>query len=281
MRSLLNLILEAPLDDASAKKMLDSGKQVSIYYQGDDKNPKGWRKIEPVRVTGTGDNKVFVAYEIPKETSKKPELKQFTQKKIVNWNVLGTTAATLAAKEKGKGTGKKPGAKPKSEPLTIVKRNLGAKGEDFCEAIINKRIAKMYYKGDKEESPGWRLKVQAVAYGSREGVKYIRAWVGSGKSVSGEKEGSKKPLPGWRFFREDRIEKWEVYGVFDNTKFNRPPASNFNPKTDKLMDDVFCISDFNQDTSPGNAIEDLKKKRPGLLQEGEVLSAIKEAINIF
>lgn len=281
MRNLLNLLLEAPLDDATAKKMLDSGKQVSVYYQGDDDNPKGWRKIEPVRVTGAGNDKVFVAYEIPKEASKKPELKNFDQKKIVNWNILGTTAATVAAKEKQKGGIKKAGKKPKEEPLTVVKRNLGDKGDDFCEAILNKRVAKMYYKGDKEESPGWRMEVQAVAYGQRKGVKYLRAWVGSGKSVSGEKENSKKPLPGWRFFREDRIQKWEVYGVFNNKNFNKPPKTNFNPKGDDLMDEIYCISDFTQDTEPGNAIQDLKTKKPGLLQENNIISIIKEAVKIF
>lgn len=265
MRSLLNLILEAPLDDASAKKMLDSGKQVSIYYQGDDKNPKGWRKIEPVRVTGTGDDKVFVAYEIPKETSKKPELKQFTQKKIVNWNVLGTVTATIAAKEKEKDK-KKVGKEAPPAPPKVTKRNLGSKGNDFCDAIINKRYVRMYYKGDEEEAPGWRVGVEPVAYGSRKGVKYVRAWIGTGsKSVSADKNPDKKP-PGWRFFREDRIQKWEV----DATKtFTKPPASNFNPKGDKLMDTIFCISDFAPD------------KTPDAILESKLLPSIIEAVNIF
>ncbi len=265
MRSLLNLILEAPLDDATAKKMLDSGKQVSVYYQGDDKNPKGWRKIEPVRVTGTADDKVFVAYEIPKETSKKPELKQFNQKKIVNWNILGTTAATTAAKEKQKDK-KQIGKEPPPTPPKVTKRNLGSKGDDFCDAIVNKRYVKMYYQGDEEEAPGWRTDVEPVAYGSKKGVKYVRAWVGSGKSVSGEKTPTKKALPGWRFFREDRIKKWEV----DATRvFTKPPSSNFNPKGDKLMDTIFCISDFAPD------------KAPDALLESKLLPSILEAVNIF
>jgi predicted DNA-binding transcriptional regulator YafY len=258
VRSLLNLILEAPLDDNTAKKMLDSGKQVSVYYQGDDNNPKGWRKIEPVRVDGTGDDKVFVAYEIPKETSKKPELKKFVQKKIINWNILSTTPATIAAKEKEKD--KKAGP---TKPPKVIKRNLGSKN-DFCDAILNKRVVKMYYKGDKENEPGWRTDVEPVAYGSNKGIRYIRAWVGGGKSVSGEKGNS---LPGWRFFREDRIQKWEP----DATKTFKEARPNFNPKGDDLLPDepIICMSDFKQDAPPG------------ALQESQILPSILEAINIF
>lgn len=261
MRSLLNLILEAPLDDATAKKMLDSGKQVSVYYQGDDNNPKGWKKIEPVRIEGSGDDKVMVAYEIPKETSKKPVLKKFNQKKIVNWNILGTTAATTAEKEK-----QKKGKEAPPSPPKVTKRNLGQKGDDFCDAITNKRYIRMYYQGDEENEPGWRTDVEPVCYGSRKGVKYIRAWVGSGKSVSGEKNPQKKSLPGWRFFREDRIKRWEV----DSTRtFDKPPSSNFNPKGDKLLDSIFCISDFAPDAAPG------------ALSEAKLLPGILEAVNIF
>ena len=243
--------------------MLDSGKQVSIYYQGDDKNPKGWRKVEPVRIEGSGDDKVMVA--------------QFNQKKIVNWNVLSTVSAATAAKEKEKEkkAPKKPEEKPDTSKLKFSKIKLGEKGKDFCEAVVNKRVGRFYYKGDEEEAPGWRNEVQPVAYGSRKGVRYIRAWVGSGKSVSAEKNPSKKSLPGWRFFREDRISKWEIYGVYSNKFFNKPPASNFNPKTDKLMDKIFCISDFTPDKAP----DDSEGEEP--LLESKLLPGILEAVNIF
>jgi hypothetical protein len=253
------------MDDATAQKMLSSGKQVSIYYQGDNDSKKGWRKVEPVRIEGEGDDKVMVAYEI-EGLGKKPVLKKYVQKKITNWNVLSTTPATIAAKEKEKE--KKAPKKPGARPPTPQKRTLGTQGDDFCDAITNKRIVKMYYKGDEEEAPGWRTDVQAVCYGSRKGVKYVRAWVGSGKSVSADKSPEKKALPGWRFFRQDRIQKWEV----DATKtFKAPPKADFNPKGDKLMDTIFCISDFAPDTPTGGEA----------LQEASMLSAIKEAINIF
>ncbi len=265
--NLLRLLLEAPLDDKTAQKMLDSGKQVSVYYQGDDANKKGWKKVEPVRIEGEGDDKVLVAYEI-EGLGKKPELKRYTQKKITNWNVLSTTPATTAQKDKEKAAkDKKPKKEPPAKPPTPKKRNLGTEGDKICDAILNKRYVKMYYQGDEEEAPGWRTEVEPVCFGSRKGVKYVRAWVGSGKSVSADKN-PQKTLPGWRFFREDRIKKWEV----DATKtFTKPPKADFNPKGDKLMDTIFCISDFAPD-EPAAA---------GALQEGSILSAIKEAINIF
>lgn len=283
------------MDDATAQKMLASGKQVSVYYQGDKDSKKGWRKIEPIRIEGEGDDKVMVAYEIEGSTNK-PPIKRYIQKKIINWNVLSTVDAKFAKKEKEKdqktigGGKKKVVAKPEpvgGKELKISKRNLGDKGDDFCEAILNKRVGKMYYKGDKENQPGWRMVVQLVCYGSKKGVKYVRAWVGSGKSVSGEKNPEKKALPGWRFFREDRIEKWEVYGTFNKNTFNKTPDnpvdpktdkapdSNFNPNGDELMDTIFCISNFSQtpNTLNESSVEPLK--------EESILSTIKEAINIF
>lgn len=263
MRNLLNLLLEAPIDAATIQKMINSGKQVSIYYQGDDNSKKGWKKVEPVKVETVDGKETLIAYEI-EGLGKKPIKKQFTQEKITNWNVLSTVTATTAAKEKEKE--KKLPKKPGAKPPTPKQRSLGSQGDDFCDAITNKRIVKMYYKGDEEEAPGWRTDVQAVCYGSRKGVKYVRAWVGSGKSVSADKNPQKKALPGWRFFRQDRIQKWEV----DATKtFKAPPKADFNPKGDKLMDTILCISDFAPDAPPA------------ALQEGSILSAIKEAIKIF
>jgi hypothetical protein len=135
----------------------------------------------------------------------------------------------------------------------------------------------MYYKGDEEESPGWRDDVEPVCYGMRKGVNYVRAWVGSGKSVSGEKENSKKPLPGWRFFREDRIGKWEVNAT---KNFTKEPGGvgkgrKFNPNGDGLMDGtIHCISNFS-DSEKSNEPDG----EP--LKEESILSTIKEAINIF
>ena len=269
LRNILNIILEAPLDDKTAQKMLASGKQVSVYYQGDNESKKGWRKIEPIKIETKDGENYLVALEI-EGLGKKPVRKSYQQSKITNWNILGTTPATAAAKEREKekkDTEKKAGKKPPAPP-TPKTRNLGTKGNNFCDAITNKRYVKMYYQGDEEEAPGWRTDVEPVCYGSRKGIKYVRAWVGSGKSVSADKDPTKKSLPGWRFFREDRIKKWEV----DATRtFTQPPKADFNPKGDKLMDTIFCISDFAPDTPAGG----------GALQEGVIIPAIKDAIDIF
>ena len=273
MRSLLNLILEAPLDDNTAKKMLDSGKQVSIYYQGDDTNPKGWRKIEVFKVSGAGDDKVLVAYEVPKESSKKPELKKFVQKKITNWNLLGTANTVTVKRDTKKVPGKKDVAPP--PPPKPLPPNLSKLGELYCEAIVNKRYVRMYYKGDKEEAPGWRLGVRPVCYGVRDGINYVSAWVGAGKSVSADKNPGKS-LPGWRFFREDRIDKWEVEG---EKTFKKPPASNFNPTGDKRLEKCTCISDFAPDKASDDKISD--DKASDALLESKLLPGIINAINIF
>lgn len=281
------------MDDATAQKMLASGNQVSIYYQGDNDSKKGWRKVEPVRIEGDGDDKVMVAYEI-EGLGKKPVLKKYVQKKITNWNVLSTVKATTAAKDKERDKKalvpvKKPGA------LVPQKRNLGSQGDDFCEAILNKRIVKIEYMGDEEEAPGWRTDVEPVCYGSRKGVKYVRAWVGDGTSVSAKKSPDKKALPGWRFFRQDRIKKWEV----DATKTFKEARPNFKPKGDKLMDTIFCITDFGPDEPPteeptnpkllGAPAQKLLPAPSKLLpapnkklsEQSELVKGILEAVNIF
>lgn len=124
MRKLLNLILEAPMDDATAQKMLASGKQVSVYYQGDKDSKKGWRKIEPIRIEDEGDDKVMVAYEIEGSTNK-PPIKRYIQKKIVNWNVLSTVDAKFAKKEKEKEPD--PVKKLGGGKITTSRVNLGKK----------------------------------------------------------------------------------------------------------------------------------------------------------
>ena len=93
--SFFDLLLEAPLDDATAQKMIADKKRVSIYYQGDPKSKKGWYSIEAVKVKNSGGKNYLLAYDVPKDGGK-PELKYFIQDKIVNWNVLGKKDAESA-----------------------------------------------------------------------------------------------------------------------------------------------------------------------------------------
>lgn len=95
--SFFDLLLEAPLDDTTAKKMISDKKRVSVYYQGDNKTKKGWYSIEAVKVNGKGGDKYLLAYDVPKDGGK-PELKYFIQDRIVNWNVLGKKDAESAKK---------------------------------------------------------------------------------------------------------------------------------------------------------------------------------------
>ncbi len=254
----LKLLLEAPLDDKTANNMLSSGKQVSIYYQGDNDSPRGWKKIEPINIEDKGGEKYLVAFEI-EGLGKKPVRKSYQQSKITNWNVLGTKVAAVAAKEKEKEKKEEPKKQPIKKAPGVTQRKFTGIDEKVSDAVVNKRFVKLYYQGDEEESPGWRTDVQPVCFGSRKGVKYVRAWQESGKTTT--------EVPGWKFFRVDRIKNWDV----DATKtFKVPPDSRFNPKGDKHLDTVFAISDFTPDTPEASPIN-----------EETMLSAIKEAINIF
>jgi len=92
--SLLEMLLEAPMDDKTANKIISDKKRLSVYYQGDDKSKKGWYSIEPVRIDNKNNKKFILTYIIPKDGSK-PVLKYLDQSKIVNWNVLGKKDAEL------------------------------------------------------------------------------------------------------------------------------------------------------------------------------------------
>jgi hypothetical protein len=93
--NLLDLLLEAPIDDKTIDKMIADKKRVSVYYQGDTKSKKGWYSIEPIRVDNKNGSNYLLAYSIPKDGGE-PSLQYFSQPKIVNWNVLGNKAVTLS-----------------------------------------------------------------------------------------------------------------------------------------------------------------------------------------
>ena len=100
--SFIELLLEAPIDTPTVNKMISSGKRSSIYYQGDDKIQKGWHTIEPIKLANNKGVTYLQAYDIPKGSDKEGNLVLFDQKKIVNWNVLGSKSADLAKAYKTK-----------------------------------------------------------------------------------------------------------------------------------------------------------------------------------
>lgn len=92
--SLLEMLLEAPIDDKTLGKMISDKKRASVYYQGDNKSKKGWYSVEPIRIDKKNGKSYLLTYIIPKDGTK-PVLQYLDQSKIVNWNILGKKEADL------------------------------------------------------------------------------------------------------------------------------------------------------------------------------------------
>lgn len=223
------LLLEANIEPDEWQKWVSAKRRVSIYYKGDKENPKGWYTIEPIGMSRDKNANYGEAYKIlDKKVGTLADYKsKFNLELIVNWNVLSPKAITAKVNQPGE--------------------------DPIADAIVNKRVVSMYYKGDKENEPGFRTGIEPVCYGTMKGEKYLRAWQKGGTSVSAESGDQKRQLPSWRFFKVSRIRQWKVTG---NDVFTVPPAANFNPKGDKMMDSVIAIADFNTDddgsSGPGN-----------------------------
>ena len=211
------LLVEEKISPVLWQKQIVAKERISIFYKGDKENPKGWYTVEPVGLSTDKGVKYGDAYRIlDKKTGALADFKsKFNLDLITNWNVLST------------------------KPITA---KVNQPGEDpIADAVTNKRVVSMYYKGDKENEPGFRTGIEPVCYGERNGEKYLRAWQKGGTSVSAEAGDQKRQLPSWRFFKVSRIRQWKVTG---NDTFTVPPSANFNPKGDKLMDKVIAIADF-------------------------------------
>lgn len=113
--------------------------------------------------------------------------------------------------------------------------------EAIIKLVVGRRVITVYYKGDKENAAGWRT-IEPVAYGERKGVKYLRAWQRKGKTTTF--------VPGWKFFRLDRLRNWNISSleVFDKI---RP---GYNTTGDKHLPRLFAIAKFGND----------KKKEPSV-----------------
>jgi hypothetical protein len=117
-------------------------------------------------------------------------------------------------------------------------------------AIKNRYMLTIYYIGDKQEKPGWRL-IMPFCYGLNRFTfnHVLRAYQVSGPSVS-------QSVPYWRMFRLDRI-----FNIAANTTktFDRP-IYLWNPKGDLGMASVISIIKFPKGTgSTGISILDLLK----------------------
>lgn len=109
--------------------------------------------------------------------------------------------------------------------------------ETVIDCIKNKRRCIIYYDGDEPGGRGLR-EIEPVCLGtSKRGNKVLRAWDLEGASHRGYLR--KKPLPGWRMFRLDKILMMKP--TDENFTEMRP---NFNPNGDKSMTSVIIVSKF-------------------------------------
>lgn len=109
--------------------------------------------------------------------------------------------------------------------------------ENIYDAIRNKKTCIIYYDGDEPGGIGLR-EIEPVALGtSLAGNLVVRAWETEGASHRGFL--GTRPMPGWRFFRVDKILMLKPTG-----KFFTKPRPNFNINGDKSMKSVTIVSKF-------------------------------------
>jgi predicted DNA-binding transcriptional regulator YafY len=109
--------------------------------------------------------------------------------------------------------------------------------ESVYDAIQNRQTIIMYYAGDKPGGEGLR-EIEPVALGrSKSGNLVVRAWDKEGASHRGYL--GKKPLPGWRLFRLDKILAFKPTGEVYNE-----PRPNYNFSGDKSMKSILTIANF-------------------------------------
>ncbi len=109
--------------------------------------------------------------------------------------------------------------------------------ESVFDCVKNKKRCVIYYDGDEPGGKGLR-EIEPVALGvSKSGNKVVRAWENEGSSHRGFL--GKRPMPGWRLFRLDKILSLKPNGeIFDEI---RP---NFNKNGDKSMNSIIIVSKF-------------------------------------
>lgn len=109
--------------------------------------------------------------------------------------------------------------------------------ETIIDCVKNRRRCIIYYDGDEPGGRGLR-EIEPVAFGvSKAGNRVVRAWEVEGASHRGYLR--KRPMPGWRMFRLDKILSIKPTDeIFDTIQ------QNFNPNGDKSMKSVILVSKF-------------------------------------
>lgn len=101
------------------------------------------------------------------------------------------------------------------------------------DAVNNKRVISIFYKGAEEDSARWR-KIMPVCFGEDlKGRQALRAFQMD--------EPTTTKVPAWKFFLIERIKNWNLSS---NQNFDKP-KDNYNPK-DKHMRKIFASSNFNE-----------------------------------
>lgn len=110
--------------------------------------------------------------------------------------------------------------------------------ESIVDAIKKRQKVVIYYNGDEPGGNGLRT-IEPVCFGySKAGNPVLRAWDLEGASHRAYL--GKKPLPGWRMFRVDKIVSFRPTAE----KFNKPQPG-YNPRGDKSMTSVVINATFN------------------------------------
>jgi predicted DNA-binding transcriptional regulator YafY len=109
--------------------------------------------------------------------------------------------------------------------------------ETVLDCVRSRKKCIIYYDGDEPGGRGLR-QIEPVAIGySKAGNLVVRAWEDSGASHRFYLK--KRPIPGWRFFRLDKILSISPTGeIFNQIK------PKFNPNGDKSMNRVILVSKF-------------------------------------
>ena len=112
-----------------------------------------------------------------------------------------------------------------------------ASRDQVFDAIKNKRVCVINYNGDEPGGKGLRV-IEPVAFGlSKKGNAVLRAWDREGASHTAYK--GEKPLPGWRFFRLDKMDF-----IRPTQETFETPKPDYNPNGDKSMKRVFINAVF-------------------------------------
>jgi predicted DNA-binding transcriptional regulator YafY len=111
----------------------------------------------------------------------------------------------------------------------------------ITDAIKRRQRVIIYYQGDEPGGNGLRL-IEPVCFGySKSGNPVLRAWDMEGASHRAYL--GKKPLPGWRLFRVDKIVSLRP----TNVTFKKP-RPGYNMNGDKSMTRIIINAVFNNNT---------------------------------